>query len=83
MQLMAAINRMQRPDRINLCCAFASAGETRVVADLLYKSLGHAHLTEGVTLTLKPMIKSQSQTLFHWKSQGEEHVSNSMDLDDL
>jgi hypothetical protein len=82
MELMTAINRMQRLDRINLYRAFASLNVTTVVAGLLYTSLGHGHLREGITLTLKPMIQSQQQMLFHSKSQGEAQASNSTDLDD-
>ena len=81
MLLMMTINKLQRLDRINLYRAFASVNATRVIAGLSYKSLGHARLAEGITLTLKLMIKSQLGTLFHWKPRGEQ-VANSMDLDD-
>jgi hypothetical protein len=85
MQLMMVINAIQLLERINLYHAFASLPETRVVASLLYESLGYTRLQEGIPLTLKPMIKlspSQRQRHFHWKSQGEEQASKSMDLDD-
>src|SRR6267154_1814824 len=38
----------------------------------------HIYLAkEGITLTIRP------KKVFHWKSQGEERASNSMDKDDL
>jgi hypothetical protein len=57
----------------------------RAVTGVVYESLGHTHLLDGFTLTLRSMVKlslSQQQRHLHWKSQGEEQVSNSMDLDD-
>ena len=85
MQLMMAFNSLQQFKRTKLYHTFASVTAARAVAGVAYESLGHTHLLEGITLTLKPMIKlspSQQQRHFHWKSQGEEQGSNSMDLDD-
>jgi len=49
MQLMATINEMQPLDRIDLYHAFAFVPATKVVAGLLYESLGHAR-SSGNTL---------------------------------
>jgi hypothetical protein len=84
MRLMTRINELQRLERIDLYLSFASLDESRAIAGLVYESLGQTILQEGVTLTLKPMIKTYAwPTLFHWKAQGEdsEQTSNSMDLD--
>jgi hypothetical protein len=85
MLLMTTINDLQRLERVNLYHTFASVNTTKMVAGLLYESLGHTLIREGITLTLKPMIKlspSRQRKLFHWKSQGEERTSISMDQDD-
>jgi hypothetical protein len=64
--LKTAINTMQRYDRVELYNTFASFSATRVVAGLVYESLGHMRITEGITLTLKPMKKRIVTSLFHW-----------------
>jgi hypothetical protein len=38
-------------------------------------------LREGITLTLKPTIRSQQFKLVHWKSWGEEQAPNSMEVE--
>ncbi|KAI0285949.1 hypothetical protein BGY98DRAFT_1131009 [Russula aff. rugulosa BPL654] len=80
-RFMTAINELQRLERIDLYHLFASVNDSRAVAGLVYESLGHTFLQEGVTLTLTPMIKTYARTLSHWKAQGEEQTSDSMDLD--
>ena len=85
MRLMMVINVLQLPKRINLYHTFASLPGPRVVASLVYESLGHTRLLEGITHTVKPMIKlspRQQQRHYHWTSQGEEQATNSLDLDD-
>ena len=85
MQLMLAINALQQSERVNLYHTFASSiTEVRAVAGVVYESLGHTHLLEGISLALRRMIKlspNQQQRHLHWKSQGKEPGSNSMDLD--
>jgi hypothetical protein len=81
MQLMMTINKLQRLEQIDLYHAFVSTNATKAVAGLAYESLGHAMLQEGITLTLTPMIRCQQRKLVHWKSQGEEQMPNSMDVD--
>jgi hypothetical protein len=81
MQLMMAINNLQRLEQIDLYYAFTSIDPTKGVAGLVYKSLGHTLIQEGITLTLKPAIKRKERKHFYWKSQGEDPASNSMDLD--
>ena len=85
-QLMTAINKLQRLEQIDLYYhAFASVNSTKAVAGLVYESLGHARLQEGITLTLKPAIKRKERKYFHWKFQREDLAqdlaSNSMDPD--
>jgi RHS (Retrotransposon Hot Spot) family protein len=82
MQLMDTIDNLQRLQRIDLYHAFASLDATKTVAGLVYESLGHTLLREGITLTLKPMVQSFQRKLFHWNSRSREQASNSMDLDD-
>jgi hypothetical protein len=65
-QLMMAINKLQRLEQITLYHTFASVNSAKAVAGLMYESLGHAHLQEGSTLTLKPAIKRKEQKYFHW-----------------
>jgi hypothetical protein len=81
MQLMTTINKLQQIEQIDLYHVFVSLNSTKAVAGLVYESLGHTRLQEGITLTLKPAIKGKAQKPFHWKSQGEVPASNSMDLD--
>ena len=76
MLLMTAIDRLQRFDRIMLYHIFVDVNATRV-AGLLYKSLGHVYLGEGITLTLKPMVQRKERTHFHWKS-GEEQAEKTI-----
>jgi hypothetical protein len=83
MQLMSTINKLQRLEKIDLYRAFVSIDATKVVAGLVYVSLVHTRLQEGIGLTLRPMIKQQPRKLSHWKCQGEEWASDSMDQDDL
>jgi hypothetical protein len=79
MQLMRTIDELQWLERIDLYHTFASLDATKAVAGLMFESIGHTLLQRGTTtLTLKPMIMSQKRTLFHWKSQGEEQVPNSV-----
>ena len=59
MQLMTCINDLQRLERIDLYHTFVSFNATKAVAGLVYESLGHARIQEGITLTIKPMIKDQ------------------------
>jgi hypothetical protein len=63
---------VEQLDQVSFYHTFADVNATSVVAGLLFESLGHARLMEGITLTLRPMIKSQWRTLFHWKSRGEQ-----------
>jgi hypothetical protein len=80
MLLMTSIDTLQWLDRTTLYHTFARVDETRVVAGLLYKSLGRGCLAEGIILTLKPMMTRREQQLVHWKSQCKGHTSNFMDL---
>ncbi|KAF8503491.1 hypothetical protein F5888DRAFT_1887108 [Russula emetica] len=82
MQLMDTIDNLKRLQRIDLYHAFASLDATKTVAGLVYKSLGHTLLREGITLTLKPMVQSFQRKLFHWNSRSREQASNSVHLDD-
>jgi hypothetical protein len=61
---------------------FSFVNATRAVASLVYESLGHTLPQGGITLTLKPIVKSRQRKLSNWKSQGEEQASNFVDLDD-
>jgi hypothetical protein len=79
---MTSIDSMELFDRIVLYRTFTSVSEARAMAGLLYESLCHARIREGVTLTLKPMERTMEQTFFHWKSR-EGQGANSMDVDDL
>jgi hypothetical protein len=81
MQLMTMINKLQQIEQIDLYHAFVSLNSTKAVAGLVYESQGHTRLQEGITLTLKPAIKRKAQKFFHWKSQGQVSVPNSMDVD--
>lgn len=82
MRLMTKINELQWLKRIDLYHSFTSVDHSRVRPSLVHKPLGHTVLQEVVTLTLRPMTtKTHAQTHFHWKVQGEEQTSNSMDLD--
>jgi hypothetical protein len=76
--LMGTIDRLEQFERIALYRTFTFLNMTRAIGGLLFESLGHLRLTEGVTLTLKPMEGKKKKTLFHWES----HEANSMDLDD-
>jgi hypothetical protein len=80
-QFMTRFNKLERLERIHLFHLFASVNESRTIAGFVYESLGQTILQEGVTLTLKPMIKTYAQPLFHWKAQSEEQKSDFMDLD--
>ena len=80
---MMVIHKLQRLEQIDLYHTFASINSTKAVAGVLYKSLGHLHVQEGITLTLKLAIKRKERELFHWKSRREDAASNSMDLDSL
>jgi hypothetical protein len=82
LQLVMAIDALQRLDRISLYRTFAPVNAARVVVGLLFKSLGHARLAEGITLTLKPMIRSKERTPFHLKSPREQAANPIMDLDE-
>jgi hypothetical protein len=82
MQLMGTIDKLQRLQRIELYHNFASLDATKIVAGMVYESMGHTLLKEGVTLILNPMIKSVQRKLHHWKSRSRGQASNSMDLDD-
>ncbi len=66
MKLMAAINLMQWLDKIGLYRSFEFVPASRVVAGLIYESLGHTRLCEGITLTLKRMTRCKE---FHWKHE--------------
>ena len=72
---------VEQLDQITLYHTFAHVNATRVVAGLLFESLGHARLLEGTTLTLRPMIKSQWRTLFHRKSQGKQWLRDERAFD--
>jgi hypothetical protein len=80
-QLKMAINKLQRLEQITLYHTFASINSARAVAGLLFESLGHARLQEGITLTLRPAIKRKGRKYFHRNFQREDSASNSMDLD--
>jgi hypothetical protein len=67
MQLMRTIDTLQRLERIALCHTLASVNSTRVVAGLLFESLGHMCFVEGVELSLKSMTRKKALTLFHRK----------------
>jgi len=81
MELTMTINKLERLQQIDLYHTFTSVDATKVVAGLLYESLGHILLQEGIALTLKPMIRSQPREFVHWKSRGEVQEQNSMDMD--
>jgi hypothetical protein len=51
MQLKTTINKLQILEQIDLYHAFASINSTKAVAGLVYESLGHMRLQEGITLT--------------------------------
>jgi len=77
--LMIIIDTLQRLERINLYRDFASVPPTRAVAGLLYESLGHTRLQEGIELKLKPMRKEgKLRTYLHWKTEGVEQTGNSV-----
>ncbi len=77
--LMMTIDTLQRRERINLYRNFASVPPTRAVAGLLYESLGHMRLRDGIKLKLKRMRKEgKLQTYFHWKTQGVEETGISV-----
>ena len=82
MRLMAAINRMQPLDRIYLYKSFELLPVPRVAAGLLYESLGHTRLCEGIILTLKRMTSCREQNLFHWKREtpASNSVSNEISI---
>jgi hypothetical protein len=61
MHLMSAINELQRLEKIDLYRAFVSIDGTKGVAGLVYESLGHTCIQEGIELTIRPMIKQQQQ----------------------
>jgi hypothetical protein len=79
-QLMTRISKLQRLEQIDLYHAVASVNSTEAIADLVYESLCHARLQEGITLTLKPAIKRKERKYVHWKFRREDPASNSMDL---
>lgn len=78
-KIMATIHGLQSLERVKLYYRFASVKAARAVAGLVYKSLGHTRVQEGITLIIKPMIKSRKQTFFHWNSPVEEQASDSTD----
>jgi hypothetical protein len=82
MQLMSIINELKRLEKIDLYRAFVSIDATKAVAGLVYESLVHTRLQEGIGLTLRPLIKQQPRKFLHWKCQGEARASDSMDQDD-
>jgi hypothetical protein len=51
MQLMMTIKKVQRLEQIELYHTFVSVNSTKPVAGLVYESLGHMLLQEGITLT--------------------------------
>ena len=67
MKIMNVIDSMQRFDQIDLYHRFAFADWTRVLAGLLYESLGYSRVEGGIALTLNPMGKDKRRTHFHWK----------------
>jgi hypothetical protein len=70
MRLMRFIDGLQQLDRVDLYHTFASLNGTRVIAGLLYESLGHAYIKGGITLTLKRMKCTKALENCHWKIQG-------------
>lgn len=81
MQLMVTINALERRKRVDLYHAFAFGRPEMTLAGLVYESLGHTHLQEGITLTIKPTTKlspNRQQTLFCSKTK----ASNSIDQGD-
>lgn len=80
MQLVATINALQEFKRIGLYAALSSVTATRKVAGLVYESLGHTRLQEGITLFMKPMIKLpltrelKLHWFHHWIPQGEDSM---------
>jgi len=77
--LMISINRLQHLERVNLYRNFASVPSIRAVAGLLYESLGHLRLQEGIELNLKRMRKEgKLRTYFHWKTEGVEQTGISV-----
>ncbi len=77
--LMMTIDTLERRERINLYRSFASVPPTRAVAGLLYESLGHLRLREGIELKLKRMKnEGKPRTYFHWKTQGVEETGISV-----
>jgi hypothetical protein len=77
--LMAAIDKLQRLQQVELYHTFASVNSTKALAGMVYESVGHLRLQEGITLSLKPTRKKKERTYFHWKSQREGPAS--MDVD--
>ena len=53
-----------------------------LVAGLVYESLGHTHIVEGITFALKSMRRREERSLSIGSPRGEEHASNSMDVGD-
>lgn len=80
MEIMATIKLWEDLDRIKLYHKFASVDRTRVMAGILYEILGHLGVEGGITLTLKPMTKALARTRFHWKVQGGQQASTSMNV---
>ena len=78
-RLMVTIDTLQRLEQINLYRNFASVPPTRAVAGLLYESLGHRRLQDGIELKLKPMRKEgKPRTYSHWKTGGVEQTEESV-----
>ena len=76
-RLMTTIVTLQHEEQINLYRNFVSVPPTRAVAGLLYESLGHRQLQEGIELKLKPMKNEGKQrTYFHWETEGVEQTGN-------
>lgn len=62
---MMTIDTLQQSDRINLYDTFAGISRTRMVADLLYESLGHTCIEGSINLALKRMAKRPEEMLVH------------------
>jgi hypothetical protein len=77
--LMKTIDTLQRLERIALYHTFASVNSTRVLAGLIFESLGHMRFVEGVELSLRSMTRKKARKLVHWK-QGNVDDSHSIDF---
>ena len=81
MKIMNHFVELQRLELINLYHTFAPVDGTKVVAGLLYETLAHRRVEEGITLTLKPMERVKKRINFHCNVRGAQQAPTSMDVD--